>query len=711
VRSGPMDSEGGGSVGGGGSGLSECASVILDFLQSKCLFAVERALRLELELGADSLLAPDVDNGKIANRNLWTSKLEQLLDVAVPLSAPLDDPRHVQDISDLTPNRASPTQLDVAEENIAAGNCVNLSKALPQKQKRRPKLYELRSDPKRENEETYRKRRSRDHMSRVVFHDPPPMSSDKSRKLAHISLPVLYNPYVNGLEDNADLPLDVGSVLVERYRVVAVIGKGSFSRVVQAFDLKDKVMVSIKVLRNEKDCLDQGIGEIRILSLLAQNDALGAQPILRMLDYFYFKEHLLIVTELLRDSLFNFYRYLLASDAPDGIASYFTLPTIAKLSYQMLSALSYIHELGMCHCDIKPENICMVSASRCKFKLIDFGSATLQFDCHNSYVQSRWYRAPEVMLGLPWDQKIDCWSFGCVLVELMVGRPIFYGPSVEHVLAAQIALLGSIPERLMRASSLARLYFTADRELYTVDPQGHPEGVYLVSPVRTSLRDLVSHDDAQYLDFVESLLQFDPERRLSAADALQHPWLTAMIEQADREAIEDDMRARFSVTSSLHGYCASPGNLSPCGSPLNSEPQSRDFSQQPSREGSRDVSRDVTPPRERAAREAGTFSGAPSAADVGSFKRSSKPTSKRRGSDATDGPGVPEDFRNQLAADGSRTTGSEWRQRIARMLTPAGSNSRKVEEMPASLMSDAGMLGDVSLAPPGSAPHRPKKRL
>ena len=78
-------------------------------------------------------------------------------------------------------------------------------------------------------------------------------------------------------------------MLVERYRVVAVIGKGSFSRVVQAFDLQLKVMVGIKVLKNEKDCFDQGLGEIRILALLAQSDPSGSQPILKMLDYFYHK--------------------------------------------------------------------------------------------------------------------------------------------------------------------------------------------------------------------------------------------------------------------------------------------------------------------------------------------------------------------------------------------------------------------------------------
>ena len=60
-----------------------------------------------------------------------------------------------------------------------------------------------------------------------------------------------------------------------------------------------------------------------------------------------------------------------------------------------------------------------MSASRRRFKIIDFGSAVVTHDCHNSYVQSRWYRAPEVMLGLPWDEKVDVWGVGCIVAELL----------------------------------------------------------------------------------------------------------------------------------------------------------------------------------------------------------------------------------------------------------------------------------------------------
>ena len=157
-------------------------------------------------------------------------------------------------------------------------------------------------------------------------------------------------------------------------------------------------MVSVKVLRNDKDCLDAGLGEVRVLALIARQDPQGEQQLLRLLDYFYFKEHLIIVTELLRDSLFQFYRYLHSTGRR---LEYFSTSTLATLSTQLLHALAFLHDNGLAHCDVKPENVCVVSASRHVFKLIDFGSAVFQYDCHNSYVQSRWYAQAHSRLTQP----------------------------------------------------------------------------------------------------------------------------------------------------------------------------------------------------------------------------------------------------------------------------------------------------------------------
>ena len=92
------------------------------------------------------------------------------------------------------------------------------------------------------------------------------------------------------------------------------------------------------------------------------------------------------------------------------------------ITRQCLEALEYLHDLGIIHCDLKPENILIKSYRRCEIKVIDLGSSCFQTDNLSLYVQSRSYRAPEVILGLPYDPKIDIWSLGCILAELSSGE-------------------------------------------------------------------------------------------------------------------------------------------------------------------------------------------------------------------------------------------------------------------------------------------------
>lgn len=82
----------------------------------------------------------------------------------------------------------------------------------------------------------------------------------------------------------------------------------------------------------------------------------------------------------------------------------------------------FLHGLGIIHCDLKPENILIKSYKKCAVKIIDLGSSCFRSDNLCLYVQSRSYRAPEVILGLPYDEKIDLWSLGCILAELCSGE-------------------------------------------------------------------------------------------------------------------------------------------------------------------------------------------------------------------------------------------------------------------------------------------------
>ena len=131
-----------------------------------------------------------------------------------------------------------------------------------------------------------------------------------------------------------------------------------------------------------------------------------------------------------------------------------------------MTALSYIHGLKLIHCDLKPENILIKSYSRSEIKVIDFGSSCFIHDHLSSYVQSRSYRAPEVILGCSYDYKIDIWSLGCILAELLTGYVLFQNESVQGLLARVVGIIGPFPEYMMKEGRLVSNFFTREGLIY-----------------------------------------------------------------------------------------------------------------------------------------------------------------------------------------------------------------------------------------------------
>ena len=233
--------------------------------------------------------------------------------------------------------------------------------------------------------------------------------------------------------------MSIGSILGNRYQVVKAIGKGSFSRVFQCLDVR-KDMTSVKIVKRGEDCFDAGLSEVRVLMLLNQDDGVANEAIVHLRDYFYFKEHLIIVTECLCETLTQHLKFAHGSS---GVGN--NPAVVAAQAKKLLKALKFIHSHDAIHCDIKPDNICLESQDPCHVKLIDFGSCVCRLDSLNSYMQSRWYRAPEVILGIPPDFKVDLWSLGCTLAEEVVGFPIFKGTSVPRFLPLSMLFLVHIP--------------------------------------------------------------------------------------------------------------------------------------------------------------------------------------------------------------------------------------------------------------------------
>lgn len=332
-----------------------------------------------------------------------------------------------------------------------------------------------------------------------------------------LELRIIHRHNRTGFEEEKDFPIVMGAVVAGRYQITEYLGSAAFSKAVQAHDLQTGMLVCMKIIKNSKDFFDQSLDEIKLLKLLNSADPADEHNLLRLYDYFYHREHLFIVTELLRANLYEFQKY----NRESGEAPYFTCSRLQRIAAQVLHALAFMHAQQIIHCDLKPENILIRSYSRCLVKVIDVGSSCFASDHLSSYVQSRSYRAPEVILGLPYDGRIDVWSLGCILAELYSGHVLFQNDSLATLLARCVGILGRMPSRLLQARH-ARKYFTRAGELYERDDEGR---AYLLRPKHGPLRCRLRGADAGFCEFVEALLALDPDVRPTAAQALQHPWL------------------------------------------------------------------------------------------------------------------------------------------------------------------------------------------
>ncbi|KAL2633889.1 hypothetical protein R1flu_005368 [Riccia fluitans] len=310
------------------------------------------------------------------------------------------------------------------------------------------------------------------------------------------NLKIVHRKNRTGFEENKDFPVVINSVIAGRYHVTEYLGSAAFSKAIQAHDLHTGMDVCMKIIKNNKDFFDQSLDEIKLLKYINKHDPGDKYHVLRLYDYFYHREHLFIVCELLRANLYEFHKY----NRESGGEVYFTMPRLQSITRQCLEALEFIHGLGLIHCDLKPENILVKSYSRCEVKVIDLGSSCFQTDHLCSYVQSRSYRAPEVILGLPYNQKIDMWSLGCILAELCSGNVLFQNESLATLLARVVGILGPVDPEMLAKGRDTHKYFTKNDMLYERNPDS--DQLEYLLPKKTSLAHRLPMGDQGFVEFV-----------------------------------------------------------------------------------------------------------------------------------------------------------------------------------------------------------------
>jgi dual specificity tyrosine-phosphorylation-regulated kinase 2/3/4 len=229
---------------------------------------------------------------------------------------------------------------------------------------------------------------------------------------------------------------------------------------------------------------------------------------------FYFRGHLCISTELLDMNLYEFIK----SNSFRG----FSLKIVRRFTKQLLSSLLLLKQHKVIHCDLKPENVLLAHPLHSEIKVIDFGSSCFENEKVYTYIQSRFYRSPEVILGMTYGMPIDMWSLGCILAELFTGVPIFPGENEQEQLACIMEVFGPPEKHLIEKSTRRKLFFDSmGKPRLTVSSKGRRR-----RPSSKTLTQVIKCDDEPFLDFLAHCLRWDPDRRMKPDEAVRHEFIT-----------------------------------------------------------------------------------------------------------------------------------------------------------------------------------------
>ncbi|XP_044065504.1 homeodomain-interacting protein kinase 1-like isoform X2 [Siniperca chuatsi] len=322
------------------------------------------------------------------------------------------------------------------------------------------------------------------------------------------------------------------------YLVRSFLGEGAFGKVAKCVKAATKETVAVKIIKNS-NFTSEAQNEVAILQQLRAFDS-DRFNFVRCNDAFIDKEHVCLEFEMLDVSLMDF-----LEKKPSRSLS---VKEIRPILHQMATTLQLLRSLGVVHTDLKPDNIMMVDRVNqpLKIKMIDFGLA-----CHvsqtqwGSYIQPRYYRSPEVILGFPYTVAIDMWSLGCIAAELFLGYVLYPGSCEYDMLRHMVQTQGQLPQQLLNDGVKTICFFQRkrcrERRWRLKTPFEYGQATWTESYF-TSLDDLKKvrpachlsdqgtmaemEDRENFVDLLKKMLHLDVHKRVTPSQLLEDPFIT-----------------------------------------------------------------------------------------------------------------------------------------------------------------------------------------
>jgi len=342
-------------------------------------------------------------------------------------------------------------------------------------------------------------------------------------------------PKVCPISDDEDghLSYKLGDIIeneTHRYKILATLGEGTFGKVVKVKELNTDQVLALKIIKNVDKYREAAKLEVNVLEKIQEKDPQGKHLCAKMTSWFNYWGHMCLMFELLGLSVFDFLK--------ENNYHPYPLDQVRHVIYQLCHSVKFLHECRLTHTDLKPENILFTSSDweisynakkrkdvrkvkSTEVRLIDFGSATFDWEHHSKVVSTRHYRAPEVILELGWSQPCDVWSVGCIMFELYLGFTLFQTHDNREHLAMMEKILGPFPQSMTRRTKTK--YFSSAKLVWD---EHSSAGKY----VRENCKLLKkyqqgdSEDHEHLFDLISSMLTYDPQERIGLDQVLRHPF-------------------------------------------------------------------------------------------------------------------------------------------------------------------------------------------